>query len=44
MLFISTKVDGDGKIIDKNRSMCDLTGISSLQVVGKAYADVLDEW
>ena len=33
-----------GKIIDWNRSMCDLTGISAVQVVGKLYADVLKEW
>lgn len=38
------RVDGDGKIIDWNRSMCDLTGISASQVVGKTYADVLNEW
>ena len=33
-----------GKIIDWNRSMCDLTRISAAQVVGKSYADVLEEW
>lgn len=24
--------------------MCDLTGISMVQVVGKAYVDVINEW
>ena len=33
-----------GKIIDWNRSMCDLTGISAAQIVGKSYAEVLEEW
>jgi PAS domain-containing protein len=33
-----------GKIIEWNRSLSDLTGISAAQVVGKAYAEVLDEW
>jgi len=33
-----------GKIIEWNRSLCDLTGISAAQVVGKPYAEVLDEW
>ena len=33
-----------GKIIEWNRSLCDLTGISPAQVVGKHYAELLDEW
>lgn len=33
-----------GKIVEWNRSLCDLTGISTAQVVGKLYAEVLDEW
>jgi PAS domain-containing protein len=33
-----------GKIIEWNRSLCDLTGISPAQVVGKLYAEVLEEW
>lgn len=38
------RVDKSGKIIDWNRSMCDLTGISCEQVIGKMYLDVLEEW
>eukprot|EP00986_Skeletonema_menzelii_P000709 scaffold204_cov135-Skeletonema_menzelii.AAC.4 len=40
------KFDGssEGRIVEWNRSMCDLTGISGAQVVGKLYADVLEEW
>mmetsp|Transcript_4969 Transcript_4969/g.8146 ORF Transcript_4969/g.8146 Transcript_4969/m.8146 type:complete len:870 (+) Transcript_4969:176-2785(+) len=33
-----------GKITEWNRSLCDLTGISPEQVVGKLYAEVLDEF
>ncbi|KAL7458823.1 hypothetical protein ACHAWC_010501 [Mediolabrus comicus] len=38
------RLDSTGKIIEWNRSLCDLTGISPAQVVGKLYAEVLDEW
>mmetsp|Transcript_16880 Transcript_16880/g.28584 ORF Transcript_16880/g.28584 Transcript_16880/m.28584 type:complete len:859 (+) Transcript_16880:49-2625(+) len=33
-----------GEIMEWNRSLGDLTGISAAQVVGKPYAEVLDEW
>lgn len=32
----------DGVVIDWNRSMCDLTGISRPQVVDKSFADVME--
>ncbi len=38
------RLDSNGKIIEWNRSLCDLTGISPAQVVGKLYAEVLEEW
>ena len=38
------RISEDGIITDWNRSMCDLTGISCAQVVGRAYIDVLNEW
>ena len=38
------RLDSTGKIIEWNRSLCDLTGISPAQVVGKLYAEVLEEW
>ena len=33
-----------GRVIEWNRSMADLTGISAAQVVGKSYAQILDEF
>lgn len=38
------RVDEKGKIVDWNRSMCDLTGFSPTQMIGKNYNDVLNEW
>jgi len=38
------RVDDKGKIVDWNRSMCDLTGLSASQMIGKSYKDILDEW
>ena len=38
------RVDDKGKIVDWNRSMCDLTGFSAAQMIGKSYTDILDEW